>query len=134
MGIIRRRRFKLGSYPKEDEFPYKHNYEAMRGGHSVNDIDTGWDANGIPYKKESENQRLFRFEQMIKKENNRNRKRKLLETITIYMRNTRNYFRWRKTPPKMVNTNVFQVGPYRLAQASNAKTTNIHKWLHDKKK
>ena len=82
MGTIRRRRFKLGSYPKEDEFPYKHNYEAMRGGHSVNDIDTGWDANGIPYKKESENQRLFRFEQMIKKENNRNRKRKLLETIT----------------------------------------------------
>ena len=31
----------------------------MRGGHSVNDIDTGWDANGIPYKKESENQRLL---------------------------------------------------------------------------
>ena len=58
---------------------------------------------------------------------------KLLETITMYMRNTKNYFRWKKSPPKMVKTNLFQTGPNKWAQSSNAKTTNIHKWLHDKK-
>ena len=85
MGIITRRKFKLGSYPKPEEFPYKHNYDAMKGGHSEHDIDTGWDKDGVPYKKESEFQRLF------------------------------------------------QTGPNKWGQASNAKTTNIHKWLNDKK-
>ena len=133
MGIITKRKYKLGSYPKEDEFPYKHNYGAMKGGHSIHDIDTGFDKDGIPYKRESEFQRLYRFERMIRQENNRARKKKLLETITMYMRNTKNYFRWKKSPPKMVKTNLFQTGPNKWAQSSNAKTTNIHKWLHDKK-
>ena len=133
MGLITgKRKFRLGSYPKPDEFPYKHNYAAMKAGHSIHDIDTGWDENGVPYKKESEFQRLYRFERMIRQENNRQRKRKLLETITMYMKNTRNYFRWKKPPPKMVKSNVFQVGPNKWAQSSNAKTTNIHKWLSNK--
>lgn len=79
---ILKRKYHKGSVPTVQEFGYKHNYDAvfgydgkgsggnpgMHGGHRINDEHTGVDSRGIYYKKETEEQRLERFERELRKE------------------------------------------------------------------
>jgi hypothetical protein len=80
--IVLKRKYHKGSVPSLQEFPYKHNYDAVfgydgkgsggdpgkHGGHRINDSATGIDSRGIFYKKETEEQRLERFEKKLRQE------------------------------------------------------------------
>lgn len=112
------RKYKTGFVPSVEDFPYLHNYNAVMGrqglginnepgkigGHSIFDETTQFDENGVPYKPETEDQRLERFEKYIKRKellerNLKNQKYGLGEKIKHFIQNKRSRFNWQKLIP-----------------------------------
>lgn len=134
---------KRNAIPSVKDFPYQHNYNACYGitgkgkfgGHRLDDETTRFDERGVPYKLETEEQRAYRYEKMIKKQEKIKERWAGPKKIVHFIKNLRSRFNWKKLPGKNLRRVRRPDGHFEWqTQYKPVSTKSINKWLNDSNK
>ena len=134
---------KINSIPSVKEFPYLHNYDACYGfdgkqpygGQSLKDDTTRFDERGIAYKLETEEQRVYRYERLRKKQELIKNRLSETKKKMFFMKNLRSIFHWVKRKSGVNSKKVINKdGNLEWhAEYKPVSTKRLSKWIYDSK-
>ena len=133
---------KMGTKPSVQNFPFKHNYDALfgwdgisrPGGTRLDDPKTRIDSRGVAYLPETEEQRIYRYEKTRKRferelEYRRFRYEGPLKKDFFMGKVKKNLFNWKKKPHPNAKRKRKPDGNFEWVVPNTAKTTRVKDWL-----
>jgi hypothetical protein len=134
---------KINSIPNVKEFPYLHNYDACygydgkqpHGGQSLKDETTRFDERGIAYKLETEEQRIYRYERLRKRQEIIKNRLSGPKKTNFFIKNLRSIFHWVKKKGGVNSKRVINKDGNLEWQVEYkpVSTKKLNKWLYDSK-